>query len=61
MPRTQSFIFLSVNKPLRLLRWPTSFVEIELPADPLHNSQLVVTIQNLELLGQAGFLPMRLE
>ena len=61
MASAQAFIFLSVDKPLSLLGWPSRLVEIQLPTDPLHHPELIITVENLKLLGQAGFTPMCLE
>ena len=51
MAGAQPLVFLSINKPLSLLGWPSRLVEIELPTNTLDHSQLIVAIEYLKLLG----------
>ena len=51
MTRSQSFVFLPVNEPLRLLRGPASLIKLKLATDSFHDPQLVIAIENLKLLG----------
>jgi hypothetical protein len=52
MPGTKTFIFLSVDKPLRLLGRPARLIEVQLSANTLDHPQLIIAIENLELLRQ---------
>ncbi len=58
MAGSQTFILLAINKPLRLLGGPARFIEIQLTADPLDHSELIIAVEYLELLGQAGLTPV---
>ena len=33
VPRAFAFVFLAIDKPLRLARWPAAFVQLQLPVD----------------------------
>ena len=58
MLRTQAFVFLTVDKPLRLTHWPTLFVQPQFPNHTLDQALLVVAVEDLEGLAQPGFLPV---
>ncbi len=57
--RAQAFVLLPVDEPLRLARRPALLVEAELADHPLDQALLVVGVENLEVLVQPGFLPVR--
>eukprot|EP00659_Diplonema_papillatum_P019762 gene19762-biopygen20046 len=59
MLRAQAFIFLTVDEPLGLTDRPALFIQAQLADHPLDQALLVVAVENLEGLAQAGFLPMR--
>ena len=60
MSGSESLILLPVNKPLRLSGRPLCIVKTELSTNALYEPQLVVTVQNLKVLGQSRFGPVRL-
>ena len=57
----QTFIFLRIDIPLSLFWWPARFVQRQLPAHTLDQTQLVIAVQDLEILRQAGLFPVRLQ
>ncbi|MDT4853017.1 hypothetical protein FQZ97_872710 [compost metagenome] len=59
MLRADALVLLPVDEPLRLARRPALLVQAELADHPLDQALLVVGIENLEVLGQPGFLPVR--
>ena len=60
MTGSESLILLPINKPLRLSGWPLCIVKTKLTANALNEPQLVITVQNLKVLGQSRFGPVRL-
>ena len=61
MGGAQTLVFLRVDIPLGLPWRPAGFVQLQLPANPLDQAQLVIAVQYLEVLRQSRFLPVRLE
>ena len=61
MPRAQSFVFLPVDEPLRLLGRPARLIEVEFSANAFDDPQLIIAIENLELLRQSCLAPMRFQ
>ena len=61
MVRAQTLVFLGVDVPLCLTRRPATLVEIEFSTNALDEAQLIVGIQDLKILRQPGFTPVRLE
>ena len=59
MLRAQALVLLAVDKPLGLARRPALFVEAQVADHPLDQPLLVVAVEDLEGLAQAGFLPVR--
>ncbi|MNM43662.1 hypothetical protein D3C81_545430 [compost metagenome] len=57
--RAQAFVFLPVDEPLGLAGRPLLLVEVEFTHHPLDQALLVVTVENLEVLHQPRFLPVR--
>ena len=50
MPRPQTLIFLGIDIPLGLAGRPARLIKIEFASDPLDESQLIITVQYLEVL-----------
>ncbi len=61
MRGAQTLVFLRIDEPLRLFRRPARFIEFEFAMDALEHAQLIIGIENLEILDQARFAPVRLE
>ncbi len=57
--RTQAFILLRVDPPLGLPRRPLVVVQPQLTDNPLDQSLLVIAVEDLKLLYQAGLTPVR--
>ncbi|KPZ19749.1 Uncharacterized protein ALO56_05260 [Pseudomonas viridiflava] len=57
--RTQPFVFLAIDEPLRLTDRPALLVQTQLADHAFDQTLLVVAVQNLEGLHQPGFLPVR--
>ena len=53
-----TLVLLPVDPPLGLTRRPLVLVQPQLADHPLDQSQLVVTVEDLELLGQPGLAPV---
>ena len=56
--RTVAFILLAIDEPLQLARWPLFLVQPQLAHHALDQSQLVIGVEDLEVLAEAGFLPV---
>jgi hypothetical protein len=61
MRRAQPLVFLPVDVPLCLLRRPARLVELQLAAHALHQAQLVIAVEDLEILRQARLLPVHFQ
>ncbi|MCY1503409.1 hypothetical protein D9M68_375340 [compost metagenome] len=57
--RADALVLLAVDEPLRLARRPALLVEAEVADHPLDQALLVVGIEDLEVLAEPGFLPVR--
>ena len=57
--RADALILLPVNEPLRLLGRPALFIQAEVADYPLDQALLIVRVENLEVLGQPRFFPVR--
>jgi len=57
----QALVFLTVDIPLGLAEGPLAVIQLQALIDPLDQAQLIVAVQNLEVLGQPGILPVGLE
>ena len=51
-------VLLFIDKPGRLFRWPALLIEIHLLDQAAHQPQLVLAVEDLEVLGQVGLLPV---
>ena len=58
MRRTQALVLLGVDEPGDLLRHPSRLVELERADELAHEALLILGVENLEGLRQAGFAPM---
>ena len=56
--RSLAVVLARVDEPLRLLGWPFVVVQIETTDDALHDPQLIVGIDDLEIVRQAGVASM---
>ena len=56
--RAQPLVLLRVDEPRHLARHPARLVEAEAPDDPLHQPLLVLGVEDLEALRQAGLAPV---
>ena len=54
----QAFVFLAVDKPLCLTHRPALFIQPQFTDHTLDQALLVVAVEDLERLAQAGFLPV---
>jgi hypothetical protein len=59
--RAQPLVLLPVDVPLCLLRRPARLVELQLAAHALHQAQLVIAVEDLEILRQARLLPVHFQ
>ena len=57
--RPQALVLLPVDEPLRLLGRPALLVQAQLADHPFHQALLVVGVEDLEVLAEPGFLPVR--
>ncbi|MNH08263.1 hypothetical protein D3C79_676740 [compost metagenome] len=57
--RAQALVFLPVDEPLGLARRPALLIEAQLADHPLDQALLVIAVEDLEVLVQPGFLPVR--
>ncbi|EMH76398.1 hypothetical protein EHI8A_126200 [Entamoeba histolytica HM-1:IMSS-B] len=57
--RSQAFVLLAVDEPLRLACRPALLVEAQFADHPLDDALLVVAVEDLEILRQPRFLPVR--
>ena len=57
--RAPALVLLRVDPPGHLARREAAFVEFEVGADALEQAHLVVLVEHLEGLGQAGLLPVQ--
>ncbi len=54
----QPFVLAGVDEPLRLLRRPVGFIELQLAQHTAHHSVLIVGVEDLKALGQTGLVPV---
>ena len=54
----QAFILAIVYPPLHLWWWVMGRVEFAFPDDPFYQPFLIITVENLKLLRQAGLAPV---
>ncbi len=57
--RADAFVLLAVDEPLGLLGRPALLIQAQLADHPLDQPLLVIGVENLEVLDQLGFLPVR--
>ena len=61
MRAAQPLIFLCVDIPHGLFGGPARLIQAQVPAHSLNQAELIVTIQYLKILRQAGVLPVCLQ
>ncbi|MNI66619.1 hypothetical protein D3C73_1221980 [compost metagenome] len=54
----QAFVLLPIDEPLGLARGPALLIEAKLTDHPLDQALLIITVEDLEVLHQTGFLPV---
>ncbi len=59
--RPQALVLVRIDEPHRLAGRPLLFIQLQSIDGPLHQTQLIVCIEYLEILRQAGFLPVTSE
>ena len=57
----QALVLAAIDKALHLTRRPAAFIQLQPAANALDQPLLVVGIENLEIAGQTGVLPMGLQ
>ena len=58
MLRSEALVFLPVDKPLNLFRYPATVIDFEILEQALDQSLLVVGINDLEVLGELRLAPV---